>query len=199
MRHSLSAGLRMTPLFHRGALTYLAAYLKYCFYFDDWGIRAHTPEVRAYIGLGPTELRLTGRYYFQTAADFFRGRDYNDPTDPTKYVENDKSGIAEYPGNGERTGATTKPGSTTAEPWAAHCPAGGCYTGDAKLSQFTSVFVEGRFSLSLNFLDRPSMPLGRWLGGGLVAVSVGYYWNDGFANAQFGNAYVGGFELVLPL
>jgi hypothetical protein len=165
-RHALSAGARVTPVYRRGHY-YLTLYGKFRFYIDDWGLISEAPEARAYLGLGPTELRVTGRYYHQNDADFFRAN---------------SQGLAEY----------------TMPVMRDNCPAG-CYTGDSKLAHFDSWFLEGRFQLSLGFLDRPSLPLGRWLGGGLVAVSVGYYWNSGFANAQFGNAWVGGLEITLPL
>lgn len=53
----------------------------YRFYFDDWGIKAHTPEVRL-MQLLPREvaLALRYRYYWQSKADFYKAvYDTNDP------------------------------------------------------------------------------------------------------------------------
>lgn len=53
----------------------------YRFYFDDWGIKAHTPEVRLVQAL-PHEiaLALRYRYYWQSKADFYKEiYDSNDP------------------------------------------------------------------------------------------------------------------------
>ena len=81
-----------------------------------------------------------------------------------------------------------------------HCPAAiGCFTGDSKLSRYSTYFVEGQVALFLGFLDRPRLPLGRWLGSGVVAVSLGRYWNTNYANTQYGDAWVAGFDLSLPL
>src|SRR5690606_30168565 len=44
-------------------------------YFDDWGIHAHTPELRIVQSLRDDDtawMRLRYRYYRQTAADFYR-------------------------------------------------------------------------------------------------------------------------------
>lgn len=182
LRHALSAELRLTPVFHHGVVGYFTTALKYRFYIDDWGVIANAPEARAYLALGPTELRLTLRYYHQTAADFYRST----PTAVTASGETRTIDLADYPSGGV--------------PFA-HCPppAHTCYTGDSKLSSFWSVYLEGRVQLALRFLDRPKMPLGHWLGAGLLAVSVGHYWNTNYAWAQFGDAWTGGLELTLPL
>lgn len=53
----------------------------YRFYIDDWGIKAHTPEVRVVQEVGD-DIVVHGRfrYYRQTAADFFKTiYDSNDP------------------------------------------------------------------------------------------------------------------------
>jgi hypothetical protein len=44
----------------------------YRFYTDDWGVRAHTLEVRALQELGPVEVGARYRLHSQIAADFFR-------------------------------------------------------------------------------------------------------------------------------
>lgn len=171
VRHTVTGALRLTPAYNVGPLKYLSLYAKYRLYADDWHVNAHAPELRAYAALGPVSLRLTGRYYWQSQADF--------------YVD----------GKGDGTGA---PGYNMGVS-RAHCPTQGCYTGDAKLAKFSSIFFEGRVDLSLRFLDRPGSPISSFLGRSVVGVSLGHYWNDNYANAQFGDAWVGGFEVVTPL
>ncbi len=59
-------------------LTLIAGYR---YYFDDWGIQAHTPELRLVQAL-PREasLALRFRYYWQSKADFYKEiYDSNDP------------------------------------------------------------------------------------------------------------------------
>lgn len=62
----------------------------YRFYFDDWGIQAHTPEVRVIQEIGADVLvHARFRYYRQTAADFFKTiYDSNDP-DVEPYLTDD--------------------------------------------------------------------------------------------------------------
>jgi hypothetical protein len=43
----------------------------YRFYTDDWGVRAHTIEMRALQELGPVEVGARYRMHIQSAADFF--------------------------------------------------------------------------------------------------------------------------------
>ena len=60
-------------LAHYFMRTKSALRLGYRFYYDDWGIRAHTPEVRVHQELGPfVEVRLRYRYYTQTSSAFWR-------------------------------------------------------------------------------------------------------------------------------
>jgi len=45
----------------------------YRYYLDDWGLRAHTPDVRVIQQAGDSiDLTLRYRFHFQTAADFYR-------------------------------------------------------------------------------------------------------------------------------
>jgi hypothetical protein len=75
-RHALFASLRGYLCPTRSTL--IAGYR---FYTDDWGVSAHTPELRLVQGLGGgAELRLRYRYYRQTRADFFK--DIYDSADP---------------------------------------------------------------------------------------------------------------------
>ena len=46
----------------------------YRLYLDNWGIAAHTVQVRYFITWKDVTLRLRERFYYQNAADFFRSR-----------------------------------------------------------------------------------------------------------------------------
>jgi len=161
--------VRMTPIYKRGVVDHLTLYLGYRLYADTWDMVAHTPEVRAHLGLGPTELRLTARGYTQNSAGFAR-------------LINGKAAYdKEVTFNG--------------------CPAptGQCATGDSKLSAFDSLFLEARFVLEMRTLVRGPSGLSRWLAGSVIGLSLGHYWNNGYAHIQFGDAWVGGLDLLLPL
>ena len=169
LRVTASATVRMTPIYKRGVVDHLTLFVGYRLHDDTWGVLAHTPELRAHLGLGPIELRLTGRYYTQSAATFYRSQ----------------GGKAAY--DQEVTFKDCPP------------PTGQCATGDSKLSAFDSVFLDGRVVLELRTLLRGPSGLSRWLAGSAVGVSLGRYWNSGFAHLQFGDAWVGGLDLLLPL
>ena len=173
LRNTLTGVLRYTPVYKHGAIHHLTLLVKYRFYIDDWGMRGHTPELRVALGLGPTELRLTGRYHAQGGVDFL----------PKGYDASSTGALPTYDMGVAR----------------ANCPPAGCYTGDAKLTASSSYFLELRFQLGLQFLNRPKVPLGRWIGQGVLAVSAGHYWNNNAPQTQFGDAWVGGAELSLPL
>lgn len=154
---------RLAALHHRGVVDHLAFYLSYRLYGDTWSLIAHTAEARAYLGLGPTELRLTVRGYTQTGAFFWK--------------DSYSKGAA-----GD------------------HCPTdGGCYTGDPKLAPLDSLFLELRFALELKALFGTRVGLARWIGPGVLGISAGHYWNDGAAQRTFGDAWVGGLDLTLPM
>ena len=184
LRHSAAGTLRITPLHHRGVLEYLTIFAKLHFHTDTWKVTSWQPELRVHVALGPVELRGTVRYATQSAAAFFRSETGTPPV-------NTPGGNAEY----------------AAPVTFAHCPAvqtstgtaEQCATGDSKLSEFQSIYLEGRVLLDLRVLDRPSMPLGHWLGGGTLAVTAGRYLNNNFTKVQYGDAWVGGLELRLPL
>jgi hypothetical protein len=44
----------------------------YRFYDDNWGVQAHTVQLRYFVSFGDVTLRLRERFYFQTDASFFR-------------------------------------------------------------------------------------------------------------------------------
>lgn len=175
-RLAASAGLRVAMPIRTPLLRHLSFYLKYRFYADDWGVVAHAPELRTYLRLGPVEARLTGRYYTQQAADFWPRDRTGQPLIAPVY---DQMGIS--------FGAPGDPN---------HCL---CFTGDAKLSQFSSAFFEVRLAMPLWFLDRPSLPLGSYFGASTLALSYGHYVNTRSAHLQYGDAEVAGLEWIFPL
>jgi hypothetical protein len=70
LRHALAASGR-----YYVTRTRTAAIAAYRFYADDWGVRAHTPEVRAVQEAGDgVEVGLRYRYYTQNKADFYADR-----------------------------------------------------------------------------------------------------------------------------
>jgi len=178
-RHSVTVGARLAVPAQMGALRHLVLYGKYRFYRDDWGITAHAPELRTYMNFGAVEIRLTGRYYTQTAAEFFRWS-------PRLIAQYDLDSLD---GN-------MNPAPAPAGVRFKNCM---CFTGDSKLSPFSSFFVEARIGVPLRFLDHPKMPLGKLLGESTLALSYGHYVNSAFAHAQFGDAGVAGLEWIFPL
>ena len=164
------------------AMPYLGLRPSYRAYWDDWGIVSHTPELRLFVPVGPVELRLTGRYYTQSSASFWR----DDGLRP--------SYAAGLDGNmgGVRCRTCTLGASRSSE--------ARFYTGDPKLASMTSVFLELRVLLRLDFLRRfRRLPLSRWLSEGLVELSYGPYLNAGYAHTAFGNAHVAGLSFTFPL
>jgi hypothetical protein len=171
IRHALSAGIHFAIPLDNSVVPYLAFRPSYRFYVDDWSVIAHTPELRTFLPLGPTELRLTGRFYRQGQASF-----WNDLGD----------GVPFYPSNvGKECSACT---SDTVR-------AGKYYTADPKLSTFDVYFVEVRLLVKLQFLR----PLSKKLSFGFVEGSYGYYINERWAHTTFGNAHVAGLTFTFPL
>src|SRR5205807_6458581 len=71
IRQTLAASLHFILPTGVKWIPYLALRPSYRFYWDDWGVLAHSPELRTYVPFGPFELRVTGRYYTQSAASFW--------------------------------------------------------------------------------------------------------------------------------
>jgi len=67
-RHAFVAGVNQ----HVGEDSAFQA--DYRLYFDNWGIVAHTIQVRYFITWKDVTLRLRERFYYQNAASFFRSR-----------------------------------------------------------------------------------------------------------------------------
>ena len=71
IRQTVSASLHFILPIGHPIFRYAAIRPSYRLYFDDWGVVGHTPELRTFLAVGPTEFRLTGRYYAQSAASFW--------------------------------------------------------------------------------------------------------------------------------
>ena len=94
LRHALYGSVRAYV-----ASTSTTIIAGYRFYLDDWGLRAHTPELRVVQELGE-DIVVHGRfrYYRQTAADFFE--DIYDTNDPAiEPFLTDDTTLSEFTGN----------------------------------------------------------------------------------------------------
>jgi hypothetical protein len=146
----------------------------YRFYWDDWGILSHTPELRVYLPVGPVEFRLTGRYYLQNAATF----------------------TSEVDGKPMYLGSQGKPCTTCLS----SASRGLFYTSDPKLYAFDAFFLEGRVAFRLTGLGRfTRLPLHAWLAGGVIELSYGHYFNTKVPQASFGDADLAGLSFIFPL
>ena len=175
IRQSVSASTHyIIPLPFR-RMPYLAFRPSYRFYWDDWGVLSHTPELRTYIPVGPVEFRVTGRYYWQTQAVFW----------------SDNGSVPFYPGGiGLRctTCFLTQSRNNL------------FYTSDPKLSRFAAEFLELRVLIKLAGLRAwKGLPGSAWLSDGFLELSYGHYFNGGYAHTAFGDADVAGLTLSFPL
>jgi hypothetical protein len=173
-RQSVSGALYWIIPTHIRLMPYLAFRPSYRFYFDDWGINSHTPELRTFIPVGPAEFRVTARYYTQGQASFW----------------NDVDGIPSYP-MGVGLHCTTC--------FSAMVRDGRYATSDPKLSSFTSEFLELRVLFKLRGMALWRLPGAAWLSTGIVELSYGHYFNGGYAHTGFGDADVAGLTLSWPL
>ena len=159
---------------------YLLFRPSYRFYWDDWGMLSHTPELRMYVPVGPVEFRVTGRYYTQNAASF------------TSLVE----GAPSYANGAGRPCGTCIDEASREIKGATQL----FFTSDPKLYAFDSFFVEGRIALSLRALARlRKLPLHQWLAGGIIELSYGHYFDSKVARAAYGDADVAGLTFTFPL
>lgn len=171
-RHSIAASVNwIVPL--GGVVPWIAFRPSLRAYVDDWEVVSVTPELRTFLPVGPIEFRLTGRYYRQSAASFFR----------------EQNGVPFYTAGVKCTSCTS-----------ATVRAGEYFTSDPKLSRFDSMFVELRLLLKLSFLARlPKFPMARFLSAGIVEVSYGHYFTSALQRRTFGDAEVAGLTFTFPL
>jgi hypothetical protein len=86
LRHALFGALRAFA-----CPTRTTAFVGYRFYADDWGIVAHTPEVRLIQDLTPgLQVRARYRFHTETAADFFKDVYSQDEVSNAPYVTDDE-------------------------------------------------------------------------------------------------------------
>jgi hypothetical protein len=160
----------MIPLRSR-AVPWLMVRPAYRFYFDDWGVRSHTPELRLFLPTGPVEWRMTGRWYTQSAASFWSSLSDDVPF---------------YPGQGSACTTCWGGAGDEGELW---------YTSDPKLSEFRTFFIEARLLVRLGFLRK----LSRWLSNGFVELSYGHLFTERNVLRTFGNAHLAGLTFQFPL
>jgi Protein of unknown function (DUF3570) len=170
VRAAVAAAAFITFPTRHPVVRYFALRPSFRFYWDDWGIRSYTPEVRSYLDLGPFELRVTGRLYLQNGASFYSEVD----------------GKPNYPGSSGLPCNTCLLGSSQKGTFA---------TADPKLSPFDNWFFEMRLLWRMRVLERWS----HWLGAGLVEVSYGHLFNDRFAHTAFGDADLAALAFTFPL
>ncbi len=157
-------------------MPYLAFRPAYRFYWDDWGLLSHTPELRMYVPTGPVEWRVTGRYYTQNHVTFWS----DDGIRPS------------YPAGSQGLHCTSCVlASSRSGLW---------YTADPKLGNMTSAYLELAATISLRGIHKWHwLPGHDWLGSGVLLLSYGHYINSGFAHTAFGDADVAGLTLEWPL
>ena len=160
-------GIRLMP--------YIAFRPAFRLYWDDWGIVSESPELRLFVPVGPTEFRVTGRYYNQNSVSFWS----DDGVRPF------------YPPGVQGLHCTTCTLAASQQ--------GLFYTSDPKLGAFTSEYFELRLLVKLRGISTWRIPGAAWLGAGIVELSYGHYFNGGYAHTAFGDAEVAGLTLSWPL
>jgi hypothetical protein len=157
-------------------MPYIAFRPAYRFYWDDWGLLSHTPELRMYVPTGFAEWRVTGRYYVQNHVTFWS----DDGIRPS------------YPAGSSGLHCTSCFLASSREMnW---------YTADPKLGNMTSTFLELAVTLRMSgFHKWKWLPGHDWLGDGIFQLSYGHYINSGFAHTAFGDSEVAGLTLEWPL
>lgn len=166
-------GIRLMP--------YLAFRPAFRLYWDDWGVISESPELRLFVPVGPTELRVTGRFYNQNSVSFWSD-----------------DGVRPFyaPGTQGLPCTTCTLASSRFQPDGKPAL---FYTSDPKLGAFTSEFFELRLLVKLRGISTWRMPGAAWLGAGVVEISYGHYFNGGYAHTAFGDAEVAGLTLSWPL
>jgi hypothetical protein len=151
-------------------MPYVSFRPSYRFYFDDWGITSHTPELRTYVPLGPIGLRFIGRYYTQSHTSFW----------------NDVDGKPAYPANQGLPCSTCLLHSSQRNLFV---------TGDPKLGTYDTYYFDVQFSFKLGFMRR----LWPWVANGIVEMNYGHLFQTRYAETAFGDADLAGLQLTFPL
>ena len=178
IRQSFSGAAYITVPIASRIVPYLAFRPSYRFYLDDWGLRAHTVELRTHLAIGPTELRLSGRFYTQSKASF---------------IASDGSGNPDYNGAAAR-------GLPCITCTSAAFQTALLFSADPKLSAFSSAFVELRLLVNLSPIQKwTTRKLPRWLSQGRVEISYGHYFTEKLPRTTFGDADLVGLSFAFPL
>ncbi len=178
IRQEVGADLRWYIPTRSSLTPYIVLRPGFRFYWDDWGLRSETPELRVHVPVGPAEFRLTGRYYHQNNATF-------------------ADEVDGKPGYATVTGLPCT--SCTMQKTRNGAPVL-YYTSDPKLYSFNSVFLELRVSFKFLFLARyKRFPLHDYLSQLIFDLSYGHYFTTGYAQSSYGDANLAGLGLTLPL
>jgi hypothetical protein len=178
VREAVSAAVNVYLPTGSRVMPYIVLRPSYRWYWDDWGVKASTVELRTYVPVGPTELHVNGRYYTQTKASFAS-------------VVND---VPTY-----ELGAARGLPCTTCYAGFSHADHL-FYTSDPKLTAFDTVYLELGVSLKLDVIfGHLSHPIPRWLRAGLVSVTYGHYFNDRDPHLVYGDADLATLSLLFPL
>jgi hypothetical protein len=149
----------------------------YRIYWDDWGIVSSTPELRTFIPIGPTELRVGGRYYTQTAASFWR----------------EQFGLPAYVDTAVDPVGSTGAFCTTCLKTSSHGVR--FFSADPKLSKFSDVLLDVQLLIKLRGLRK----LSRWVSDGYVSLYYGHLFEGGYPQVAFGDAELAGLQFTFPL
>lgn len=157
-------------------MPFLAFRPSYRLYWDDWGLLSHTAELRMHVPVGPVELRVTGRLYFQNHVSFWS----DDGVRPS------------YPQGVQGLHCSTCVLKSSRD--------GLWYTADPKLGDAMAQFFELRVLVRMQGLRALRwMPGSAWLSEGIIELSYGHYFNSRFAHTAFGDAEIAGLTLEWPL
>jgi hypothetical protein len=179
IRLAWTLALHMVAPIGSRVVPFLAFRPAYRIYWDDWGILSHTPELRMHLPIGLAELRITGRYYKQGAASFYREQ-FGTPA----YVNTP----------GEPNGAAGAPCPTCLGSFS-HGPNALFFTADPKLSAFGDMLLDVRLLLKLRFTERIS----HWFSEGTLELMYGHLFESRYALTAFGDSDLAGVQFSFPL
>ncbi|HZS38827.1 MAG TPA: DUF3570 domain-containing protein [Polyangia bacterium] len=170
IRNALALSVHWIIPLHNQLVPYLAFRPSYRFYWDDWGLQSHTPELRTYLPIGPVELRFTGRYYSQGHVSFW----------------NEVDGKPAYPSNQGLQCTTCLLGSSQRNLFV---------TGDPKLGAYDDYYFDVRVLIKFGFIRR----LWPWASEGWVELNYGHLFQTRYAQTAFGDADLAGLQFTFPL
>lgn len=173
IRHAVAASAHWTLPVGGRLVPWIAFRPSLRLYTDDWGVFAVTPELRAFLPIGPVEFRVTGRYHNQSEASFFRS----------------ELGVPFYT---QGVGCPTCTKDSVKN--------GIYFTADPKLSRFNTMFLELRVLVKMTFFRYlPRFPMSKILADSFFEISYGHYFSSGLQRTTFGDAEVAGLTFTFPL